>query len=262
MEIIFLGTGTSQGVPLPAHENPGLDRANPRNWRTRASVHVVIDGVHVQVDAGPDFRAQSLANAIPAVDILLLTHEHTDHIAGMDDLRRYCDLREGRAIPVHSTDAGLERARTMFPYALKRDAGKSGYAAFDLHAMPRVFTLKTGAEIHSTPLPHGRTTTLGLVFIEKSTGAKFAYYSDCKALTPEAEALARGADVVVLDGLRPHAHPTHMSVEEAVAAAGRLGAVRTFITHTTYEIDYATWTPRLAADSVEIAYDGLRLQLG
>ncbi|MDR2512589.1 MAG: MBL fold metallo-hydrolase [Puniceicoccales bacterium] len=262
MEIIFLGTGTSQGVPLPAHPNPGLDRANPKNWRTRASVHVIIDGVHVQVDAGPDFRWQCLQNDISAVDFLLLTHEHTDHMAGLDDMRCYYNLREGAPIPLYSTRSGLERVRAFMPYAIRETPRKSGYVEFSLREMPATLTLDGGARIHSVRLPHGRTQTLGLVFIESSTGARFVYYSDCKEVTPEAEALAHGADVVVLDGLRPETHPTHMTVGEAVLAAERIQGRRTFITHTTYQLDYGTWAPVLAADNVEIAYDGLRLQLG
>ena len=262
MEVIFLGTGTSQGVPLPAHPNPGLDRTNPKNWRTRASVHVIIDCVHIQVDAGPDFRWQCLQNDIPAVDILLLTHEHTDHMAGLDDMRRYYNLREGVPIPLYSTPSGLARVRAFMPYAIRETTRKSGYVEFSLREMPTMLTLDCGAQIHAVRLPHGRTETLGLVFVEQSTGARFVYYSDCKEVTPEAEALARGAEIVVLDGLRPEEHPTHMSVGEAVQAAKRIQGGCTFITHTTYQIDYDTWAPVLAQDKVGIAYDGLRLRAG
>ncbi|MDR0536324.1 MAG: MBL fold metallo-hydrolase [Puniceicoccales bacterium] len=261
MEVIFLGTGTSQGVPMVAHKGTGLDLGDRRNWRSRASIHVTLGGTHVQVDAGPEFRMQCLDNDVTAVDFLILTHEHSDHVTGMDDLRRFCDLRDGAAIPVFSTDAGLERVRTMFPYALRKENRGTGYAAFDLHAMPPVLGLPDGSTIRSTLLPHGRTRTLGLVFEEKGTGARLAYYTDCKMVTPEAVELARGAEVVVLDGLRPTEHPTHMSIHEAADAAKAIGAARSFITHTTWQIDYATWAPRLAAMGLEIACDRLRLAL-
>jgi phosphoribosyl 1,2-cyclic phosphate phosphodiesterase len=261
MEIVFLGTGTSQGVPLIAHPNTGLDLNNPKNWRTRSSIHVLIDGLHVQVDAGPDFRWQCLQNNIPALDLFILTHEHTDHIVGMDDMRRYCDLRDGKAIPVYSTPDGLERVRLIFPYAISERPASPGYAAFSLRTMPPVLKLDSGSEIRTTLLPHGRVSTLGLVFFEKSSGKKIVYYTDCKEVTAEALELAAGADVAVLDGLRSGPHPTHMSVEDAVAVSKRIGARRTFITHTTYQLDYATWAPVLAKDGVEMAYDGLRLSL-
>ncbi|MDR1818330.1 MAG: MBL fold metallo-hydrolase [Puniceicoccales bacterium] len=267
MEVIFLGTGTSQGVPLLVHPNidtesgVALDLANPRNHRTRASIHVVLDGLHVQVDTGPDFRRQCWDNQIPAVDIFLLTHGHADHVVGADDLRRYCDLRNGTAIPTYSTPEGLDRLRAIFPYAVRSAPAATGYVALDLHEMPAELTLANGSTVRSTLLPHGRFQTLGLVFTEKSTGARLAYYSDCAKLTDEAVQLAAGADAAVLDGLRPAPHPTHMCIADAVAAARQINARRTFITHTTYQVDYATWTPRLAPDHVEIAYDGLRLNL-
>ena len=261
MELIFLGTGTSQGVPMIAHPNEGLDLANPKNWRTRSSIHVVLDGLHIQVDAGPDFRWQCLQNEIPMVDWFVLTHGHADHVLGMDDLRRYCDLKDGAALPVYGTDEGLERVRQIYPYAIHEKPVSRGYVAFQLHKMPPVLTLPSGSEIRSTLLPHGSIEVLGLVFWEKSTGKKLVYYSDCKQVTEEAMALAQNADVVVLDGLRPLEHPTHMCVDEAVAVAKKLRAKRSFITHTTCQIDYDTWTPILAQDGVEIAYDGLRLSL-
>ncbi|MFM9147632.1 MAG: MBL fold metallo-hydrolase, partial [Verrucomicrobiota bacterium] len=126
MEIIVMGCGTSQGVPLPAHDNPGLDLKEPRNWRTRASVHVVIEGHHVQVDAAPEFRLQCIHNDIRKVDTFILTHGHADHVLGIDDLRQFCTNQGGLAIPVHSTPTGLDRVRAIFPYALM-ERSFSGY---------------------------------------------------------------------------------------------------------------------------------------
>ena len=108
-----MGCGTSQGVPLVAHDNPGLDQANPKNWRSRTSIHVVIEGHHVQVDAAPEFRLQCLQNKVPAVDTFILTHGHADHVLGMDDLRQYCTNNGGAAIPVYSTEQGLKRVETV-----------------------------------------------------------------------------------------------------------------------------------------------------
>ena len=109
MEVIFLGTGTSQGVPMIACGCAVCRSEDPRNRRTRTSIHVVMDGLHVQVDAAPEFRLQCLQNKIPAVDSFILTHGHADHVLGMDDLRRFCDLRGGEALPVHTTTEGAAR---------------------------------------------------------------------------------------------------------------------------------------------------------
>ena len=259
MEVIFLGTGTSQGVPMIACDCAVCTSADPRNRRTRASVHVVMDGLHVQVDAAPEFRVQCLREKIQRLDLFILTHGHADHIAGMDDLRRFCDLHGGVALTVYTTEEGMARTRTMYPYAMNERPVSKGYAAFKLVAMPPVFDVPQGT-IHSTLLPHGGVSTLGLVFTERSSGKKFAYYTDCKRVPPEAVALARGAAAVVLDGLRPSSHPSHMCIAEAVAAAREIAAPQTWLTHLTHLSDHAALAASLP-DGVRPAYDGLRLVL-
>ncbi len=259
MEVIFLGTGTSQGVPMIACDCPVCRSPDPRNRRTRSSIHVVMDGLHVQVDASPEFRLQCLREDIRQLDLFILTHGHNDHITGMDDLRRFCDLLGGKALTVYSTDEGMARVLAMFPYAIAERPLTKGYAAFKLVDMPPVLDLPQGT-IHATLLPHGGINTLGLVFTEKSSGRKFAYYSDCKRIPHEAVGLAKGADAVCLDGLRPEPHPTHMNIEEACAAAALLGATSSYLTHLTHGVDHEEWSHRLPT-GVALAYDGLRLKL-
>jgi len=259
MDVIFLGTGTSQGVPMIACHCAVCTSADPRNHRTRASIHVVMDGLHVQVDAAPELRLQCVREGIERADLFILTHGHADHVAGMDDLRRFCDLLGGEAITVYTTDEGMARVLAMFPYAISERPISKGYAAFKLVDLPPVLDLPQGT-IHSTLLPHGGVNTLGLVFTERSSGKKFAYYTDCKRVPREALALARGADAVVLDGLRPLPHPSHLSIDEAVAVAREIGAPRTLLTHLTHLSDHATLAAALPP-GIEPAFDGLRLKL-
>lgn len=259
MEVIFLGTGTSQGVPMIACDCPVCTSSDPRNRRTRASVHVVMDGLHIQVDAAPEFRLQCLRERITRADFFILTHGHADHVCGMDDLRRFCDLLGGEALTVYSTDEGQGRVRAIYPYAIGERPVSKGYAAFRLRPMPALLELPQGT-IASTLLPHGSIGTLGLVFTERSSGRKFAYYTDCKDVPEAAIQLARGADAVVLDGLRPLPHPSHMSIGEAVAVAARIGAPATWLTHLTHLNDHAELDASLPA-GVRAAYDGLRLKL-
>lgn len=259
MEVVFLGTGTSQGVPMIACGCGVCTSADPRNRRTRAGIHVEMDGLHVQVDAAPEFRLQCLRERIDRMDFFILTHGHADHIVGMDDLRRFCDLRGGTALTVYTTGEGMGRVRSIFPYAVAEKPAAKGYAAFKLLEMPPALDFPQGA-IRATPLPHGGLNSLGLVFAERSSGRKFVYYNDCKRLTDEAVALAKGADIVVLDGLRPDPHPTHMNIEEACAAAAVIGAPATYLTHLTHSVDHETWSRKLPA-GVQLAYDGLRLKL-
>jgi phosphoribosyl 1,2-cyclic phosphate phosphodiesterase len=259
MEVIFMGTGTSQGVPMIACHCAVCTSADPRNQRTRASIHVVMDGLHIQVDATPEFRLQCLREKVEQLDVFILTHGHNDHITGMDDLRRFCDLHGGTALTVYTTDEGMGRVLALFPYAIAERPIAKGYAAFQLAVMPPVLEFPQGT-IHSTLLPHGGINTLGLVFTERSSGRKFAYYSDCKRVPREAVALAAGADAVCLDGLRPEAHPTHMNIAEACAAAAEIAAPVTYLTHLTHAIDHETWNGKLPA-GIQLACDGLRLKL-
>lgn len=259
MEVIFLGTGTSQGVPMIACDCAVCTSTDPRNRRSRASVHVVMGGLHVQIDAAPEFRIQCLREHIDKMDFFILTHGHADHVAGMDDLRRFCDLRGGTALTVYSTEEGMGRVLAMYPYAMSETPISKGYAAFRLVPMPPVLDLPQGT-VQSTLLPHGGLNTLGLVFTERSSGKRFAYYTDCKRVPREAVALARGADAVVLDGLRPQPHPSHMSIGEAVAAAGEIGARETWLTHLTHFSDHSQLAASLPP-GIAPAFDGLRLAL-
>lgn len=243
-----------------AHD-PGdaCNLSDKRNWRGRTSAHVKMNGTAFQIDAAPEFRLQCIENRIEWIDVFLLTHGHSDHVMGMDDLRRFIDMRGGEALPVYSTPEGLERVSEVFPYAIRPKPEFKGYPAFALEPMPEKLVTSAG-NIHSTLLPHGRVQVLGLVFEEAGTGRKLAYYTDCKRLTPRAVELAKGADLVVLDALRPMSHPTHMTLHEAIEAAEELGAGQTFFTHMTYMIDHERDSKQLP-DGMAFAYDGLRVEL-
>jgi phosphoribosyl 1,2-cyclic phosphate phosphodiesterase len=259
MEVIFLGTGTSQGVPMIACGCAVCRSEDPRNRRTRTSIHVVMDGLHIQVDAAPEFRLQCLRERIEAMDFFILTHGHADHIAGMDDLRRFCDLLGGNALTVYSTTEGMGRVLAMYPYAMAERPIAKGYAAFRLLEMPTTLDLPQGT-IQSTLLPHGGINTLGLVFTERSSGRRFAYYTDCKRVPREALELARGVDALALDGLRPTPHPSHLSIAEAIGVARDIGAPATWLTHLTHHTDHGPAEAELP-EGVRFAYDGLRLRL-
>jgi len=259
MDVTFLGTGTSQGVPMIACDCPVCTSADPRNRRTRACIHVVMDGLHVQVDASPEFRLRCVEEKINWIDVFILTHGHADHIVGMDDLRRFCDMHGGEALPVYSTDEGIGRVLAIYPYAILERPVVKGYAAFKLQEMPEKLELEQGT-IESTLLPHGGVNTLGLIFTERSSGKRFVYYSDCKRVPQAAVEFAKGADAVVLDGLRPMPHPSHMTIAEAVAVSRLIAGRQTWLTHLTHLTDHAEGEADLP-DGVRFAYDGLRLTL-
>lgn len=260
MNIRFMGTGTSQGVPMIGCDCPVCVSNDPRNTRFRTHAHVEMGGLNIQVDAAPEFRLQALALKVPKVDLVLLTHGHADHIQGFDDLRQYCDLRGGEAIPVYSNEDGLERLKAIYPYAMRDRSVVRGYPAFRGELMPKVLDLGMAGRIFSTVQQHGRFETLGLVFEEGGSGKRFAYFTDCSSVSKEAEELAKGADVAVVDGLRPMAHPSHMTIGEAVEAAVRIGARQSYLIHMTHHIEHAVVDAELP-DGINLSYDGLVIDL-
>ena len=260
MELILLGTGTSQGVPLLGHPNDGLDLSEPKNWRNRSCAHLVCDGAHIQIDAGPEFRLACMKFGVPAVDYFFLTHGHSDHILGMDDLRRFCDLRNGKAIPVWTTPEGKERVEAIFPYGI-RPQSTQGYIALLPELAPEVMTLPCGTLVRTTILPHGpKFVSLGMVFTEKKSGARIAYYTDCSDVPADAIALARDVDVLVIDALHNLPHPTHLNIEKALDVARKTRAKRTVFTHMTFRVDYVRDSATLPP-GVELGYDGMRIVL-
>ena len=163
------------------------------------------------------------------------------------------------AMPVYSTQQGLERVASIFPYAICDKPKSIGYPAFDLRQMPERLELPAGI-IESTLLPHGTLDVLGLVFTEKCSGKRLAYFTDCKMLTEAAHQLANSVDVLIVDGLRPEPHPTHMNIEEAISAAKKINAPQTYLTHMTYGIDFAETEANLP-ENISLAFDGLMLNL-
>ncbi|MBC2605484.1 MBL fold metallo-hydrolase [Pelagicoccus albus] len=256
MKISFMGTGTSQGVPMIGCDCAVCVSTDPRNRRFRTHAHVEMGGLNIQIDASPEFRLQALELNIPKIDLALLTHGHADHIQGFDDLRQYCDRRGGEAIPVYSSEEGLQRLREIYPYAMRDRAASKSYPAFQGRLMPEVLDLGAAGKIYSTVQSHGRFETLGFVFEEAESGKRIAYYTDCGSVSPHAEELARSADIVVLDGLRPMEHPSHMTIEEATDAALRIEGKRSYLIHMTHHIDHEFVDTQLP-EGVMLSYDGL-----
>ena len=251
MRITFLGTGTSHGVPMIGCDCDTCRSTDPHDTRLRPSIYVQADSASILVDAGPDLRIQALRHDIRRVDAILFTHGHADHILGLDDVRRFNAIMQ-RPMPCYGDAQTLDDIRRTFHYVFDPATPKGGGLPA-LELMPIDGPFRVGAmEAVPIPLWHGQRPILGFRL------GTFAYLTDCNRLADEAWGRLEGLDIVVLDALRLRRHPTHFSLDEAIEAAGKIGARRTFFTHMCHDLLHEATNARLPP-GMALAHDGLVL---
>jgi phosphoribosyl 1,2-cyclic phosphate phosphodiesterase len=252
--VTVLGSGTSSGVPLIGCQCGTCTSADPHDTRLRTSV-LIQDGERaVLVDTSSDFRQQMLRHHVRHLDAVFFTHHHFDHISGFDDIRAY-NFLDRRSMPCFGTTETLDHLLHFFGYAFAgTTSGSSAPRASLMPVVPGVTTDVGGIALLPVPLRHGPIATMG-VRIER-----FAYCTDCNGIDEESIAMLEGLDVLILDALRVTHHPTHFSLEQAIAMAERIGARTTYFTHLAHEMRHAAIEPFLPP-GMHLAYDGLVIDL-
>jgi phosphoribosyl 1,2-cyclic phosphate phosphodiesterase len=252
--VLVLGTGTSHGVPMIGCECGTCTSTDPRDRRSRASILIQVpDGPSVLVDTTPDLRSQALEHRVRRVDAIVYTHSHADHVMGLDEVRRFNVLQKS-AIPCYGDERTLRDLRRIYSYIFEAGTPRGG-------GIPQVVLARVlgefcigAATFAPIPLMHGARTILGYRV------GSFAYLTDCSEIPEASWPLLRGVRTVILDALRERPHPTHLSVDQALAVVERLAPERAYFTHMCHDLPHAATCARLPA-GVELAYDGLTFEI-
>lgn len=255
--LTFLGTGTSVGVPVIGCHCPVCVSANPKNRRLRSSVIVRAGETAVLVDSGPDLRAQALREGLRAIDAVIYTHAHLDHVAGFDELRAFC-WHKPHPLPLHATEECMDTLRRMFGWAFSDENIYKGYVKPDPRIIDGPFH---HGDLRITPLPveHAAVETLGFLF-EHPGHRSLAYLPDVKRIPHETLTRIRDVDVLIVDSLRPAPHPTHFSLAEALGAIEEIQAREAWLTHLGHENEHDELDASLPS-GVRVAWDGLKIPL-
>tara|TARA_R110000868_G_scaffold306734_1_gene568029 strand:- start:58642 stop:59403 length:762 start_codon:yes stop_codon:yes gene_type:complete len=252
MKFTFLGTGTSMGVPVAGGFKREDLAHDPRNERTRCSAWIESDETSIIIDAGPEFRIQSIRSNIKRVDHVLISHEHMDHIGGIDDLRMYNYIKK-TSIPVYTTKSAIESIEKRFDYLFgdKKYPGSTSLNLKELTIPQLIGDLKV------TPLPvsHGDLNILGFRVNNLS------YLTDVKEIPESTKKLIRGSKVIVLSALRwEPEHPTHLTIPEAVELINELEVPKAYLIHMNSYVDHAETNSRLPSH-IKLAYDMQQIKL-
>ena len=253
MEITFLGTGTSCGVPVIGCQCEVCKSTDPKDRRLRCSILVETEQTRLLVDCGPDFREQILSQPFRRIDGILVTHAHYDHMGGMDDIRPYCQFG---AINVYADELACKGMLQMLPYCFVEHR-YPGVPAIGLHEIKAGERFTIGdIEVMPIRVMHGTMPILGFRF------GRFAYITDMKWIEDDQLALLDGVEVLTVNALRfDRPHHSHQLVDDAIAFARRVGVRQTFFTHMCRDIGLQENVNRLLPVDIKLAYDGQVLKI-
>ena len=257
MELTFLGTGTSQGVPLIGCRCEVCRSTDERDKRLRTSAMVEVGDVRIIIDAGPDFRQQMLREDVRRIDAILLTHGHTDHVAGLDDVRafNFVDYPEIHRVDIYAAPYTTQTVLKVFDYAFAQNKYR-GVPEIDLHTIDVGQPFKVG-EVEIIPIAgkHSRFDVTGY-----RIGA-LAYLTDFKEIADEEVEKLKGVETLVVNALRFEPHDSHFCVAEALALIERVAPREAYLTHMSHEIGLYDQASRRLPEGVKFAYDGLKIEV-
>ncbi len=252
LQITFLGTGTSHGVPVIACDCEVCKSNNPKNIRMRTSIHIKSNQYNLLIDTPPEMRLELIQNNIRNVDSVLMTHAHADHIMGFDDIRAL-NWFQGKEMPVYGDRKTLNHIKKVFPYIFSDENPGGGVPQVILKEIEKELTFKD-LNVRPVPIFHGDNKILAYRI------NNFAYLTDCSKITESSLKLLEGIEYAAVDALRFEEHPTHMSVDQAVELINELGLKHGYLTHISHRLDHQKLVNYLP-NNVSPAYDGLVINI-
>lgn len=253
MIITFLGTGTSQGVPVIGCSCAVCQSLDFRDKRLRTSLHIAIDGNSFVFDTGPDFRQQALRERIATLDAVIFTHEHKDHTAGLDDVRAY-NFRQKKDMPIYGHPRVINQLKQEFAYAFA-DYRYPGVPLLEVHEIDnQPFTIN-GTRLTPIQVYHYKLPVFGFRL------GDFTYITDANAIPEEEKQKVKGSKILVLNALQQQPHISHFTLEEAIAIAQELEAEQTYLIHMSHRMGQHEEVNKLLPIGISLAYDGLKLEL-
>ncbi len=251
MEITFLGTGTSQGVPVIACRCAVCTSDDFQNDRLRSSVMIEIDGKVLVIDSGPDFRMQMLREEVHQLDAILFTHEHKDHVAGLDDVRAF-NFKHDREIDVYAEERVQKALRNEFSYIFS-GINYPGLPRVVLHNIENQEMIVQGIKVLPIRVMHYKLPVYGFRI------GDFTYITDAKTISEEEKQKIKGSKILVLNALRKEEHLSHFTLSEAIALAKEIGAEQTYFTHISHQLGLHDEVEAELPKGMHLAYDGLRV---
>ena len=258
MTLQFLGTGTSTGVPMIGCNCEVCTSSDPRDRRRRSGLHVSADGTSFAIDTPPEFRLACVELGITRVDAVLFTHAHVDHTAGFDDIRRFNTINGAVPMSAYGAEETLDAVKAMFPYVTIAPNALGLFRPM-IEFVPVKGRFRLGScEVTPFEVRHGTIRTNG--YRVDSPSGSFAYAPDCISIPPESIRKIHGVDVFIVDCLRLRPHPTHMGLEESLAAIEEVRPGRAFLTHLCHDVTHAR-LEKMLPPGVKPAYDGLVVRI-
>ena len=253
MTVTFLGTGTSQGVPVIACDCEVCTSNDVHDRRLRASIMLEGMGKVIVIDSGPDFRYQMLRQHVQHLDAIVFTHEHKDHIAGMDDIRAF-NFRQKQAIDVYATQRVQDALKREFAYVF--DIFKyPGIPELTLHIINDEPFFVGGIRFIPIEVLHHKLPVSGFRIND------FTYITDAKTVSPQEREKIRGSKILVVNALQQQEHLSHFTLNEALAFAEEIGAEKTYFTHISHKLGKHQYVAKKLPSTIELAYDGLKLEI-